>query len=471
MTQTLPPPHQRLHGFAMRHLAAMLSQCQKAKGQSGFDVFRNDQTKTKDLLIAYLLANYSPAELDKASEDARAQYPSFPPRRKRSNADIPVGDSLPSPQELANLSAPSNPPQQSQGSQQGEQQSPASQPPALPPYLANPPAGGNSQDPMALMAESLWPYLRPKAGADALDVAGKLDQHTHAAIVKALQKVSSGAASGGAMVAAGSTSVPIVVPTIVHLSTPAMPTLANLGIQHKHFPKLLKMCNARLRSGHRLNVWLHGPAGTGKTTAAEKVAEALGLPFQYNGALSTGFQVMGYMDAHGKYVTTAFRKAWEHGGVYLFDEIDASMPDALLTLNGALANSLCSFPDGVVKRHPDCVVIAGANTTGSGGTVEYVGRYKQDAALVDRFVFLDWPLDEALEDALCANKTWANKVRKSRAKAKSAGVKGHQITPRATLYGEALLAAGLDMSDVESSVLRKGLPNDQWSTIAPVAGV
>lgn len=278
-------------------------------------------------------------------------------------------------------------------------------------------------------------------------------------------------------------------PTIIELKRHELPNI-ELGIQHKNFPLLAKAAQARLRSGNHLNLWLHGPAGTGKTTAAEKLSEMMfGEDYQmhvsnketrelfrerfnrdwenynYNGALTSAFQLTGYMDAHGRYVPTAFRKAWEFGGVYLFDEIDGSMPDALLAMNGALANGVASFPDGMVKRHKDCLIIAGANTTGMGGGIEYVGAMKQNAAFLNRFVYIAWPHDNALEDALCANKDWIERVRHVRAKFATQGNKGHLITMRATIFGEALLAAGLSQDEVEDACLKQGLSDAQWEAI------
>lgn len=254
-------------------------------------------------------------------------------------------------------------------------------------------------------------------------------------------------------------------PTIVELKRPELPNL-EMGEQHKNFPKLLMLCSAALRSGHRLNVWIYGPAGTGKSTAGEKTAEALNLPFYSNGKLKDDFQVLGYKDASGVYHTTQFREAFEKGGIYLADEIDGSLPDALLAFNGALANGHCAFPDKLVKRHKDFIFLGAANTTGKGGTIEYVARYKQDAAFADRFVMLDWPLDIALEDSLVANKDWLQRVRYVRARLMSSGLKDHLITPRASIFGEALLAAGLTQDEVEASVLRKGLSDAQWGMIS-----
>lgn len=253
-------------------------------------------------------------------------------------------------------------------------------------------------------------------------------------------------------------------PNVIELKRNALPTI-NLGVQHKSFEKLLKMCTATMRNGQHLNIWIYGPAGTGKSTAAEKVAEALGLKFYTDGKMVDETKVLGYQDASGTYRTTNFRQAYEFGGVYLTDEIDGSLPDALLALNGALANGHCSFPDKIVTRHSDFVMLAAANTTGTGGTIEYVGRFQQDAAFTDRWVFIDWPLDEALEDSLVANKEWLAAVRHTRAKLKLAGIKGHLITPRASIYGETLLASGLNLETVKDMLLKKGLSEAQWNQI------
>lgn len=278
-------------------------------------------------------------------------------------------------------------------------------------------------------------------------------------------------------------------PTIVELRQPDAAPITT-GIVHKSFPQLLKVANSRNPDGTRANAWLYGPAGTGKTHAAELLANTLfGNAYQeqasvintiksffarfnrnwsnynYNGSLTSSFQVLGYMDANGKYVPTPFRFAWEFGGVYLFDEIDGSMPDALLALNGALSSSICSFPDGMVKRHPDCVILAGANTTGLGGGIEYVGAMKQNAAFLDRWDYVNWPHDDGLEEALCSNKQWLARVRVVRSNWKREQIKGHLITMRATFKGQRLLAAGLAQEVVEEMVLKCGLTDAQWRNI------
>ena len=235
------------------------------------------------------------------------------------------------------------------------------------------------------------------------------------------------------------------------------------GTQHREFETLLRMCAARQPDGHRLNIWLYGPPGTGKTTAARNVAKALELPFYCNGSLSTKYELIGFKDAGGVYQRTPFRDAWENGGVYLFDEIDGSDPKAAVAFNAALANGVMAFPDGMIERHPDCVVIAASNTV-HGASSEFTGRMKLDVATIDRFVILEWEIDEALERQMCPDAAWVDTVQSFRRRIKEKGVKV-QITPRATLYGASLLAQGMPLDLVKRTVLRKGMTAEQWAIL------
>ena len=214
------------------------------------------------------------------------------------------------------------------------------------------------------------------------------------------------------------------------------------GHHHPMFSTLCRTLSVRMMDGFSPCVWIAGPAGSGKTHSAKTFANAAGLPFYYNGALNDAFALVGYQDGNGHYHRTAFRDAYEHGGVYLFDEVDASDNAALLALNGALANGICSFPDGLIERHPDCHIIATGNTHGHGATAEYVGRAKIDAAFLDRFgVRLNWQYDTALETAISGNVEWTKRIQAARIRAGAAGLKV-LITPRASITGAALIAGG-----------------------------
>ena len=241
-----------------------------------------------------------------------------------------------------------------------------------------------------------------------------------------------------------------------------------LGLCHHRQEQLIKVL------GCKLNVWLAGPAGTGKTTAAQKAAEALDLPFYFNGAIDSEHKLLGFTDAQGRIVSRPFRKAFEDGGLYLFDEVDASMPGALLAFNAALANDYCDFPDGKVQKHPNFRCVAAANTWGHGATHDYVGRCKMDAAFLDRFVSIPWDIDEALERSIALSLIededkggkWVSTVQQARANVAKAGIKV-VISPRASFAGATLLQAGFPHNEVVNLTIRKGLPDASWKQINP----
>ncbi len=149
------------------------------------------------------------------------------------------------------------------------------------------------------------------------------------------------------------------------------------------------------------NVWLAGPAGSGKTTMARQAAEALGRPFGMTGAIMTKHELIGFKDAHGNYHSTPLREAYEHGHLFLFDEIDGCDPRAVVAFNALLdGGESYAFPDGIVKRHPNFIAIGAANTFGHGASRQYVGRFQMDAASLDRFVQI--PIDYSPEIDLAA---------------------------------------------------------------------
>jgi hypothetical protein len=224
----------------------------------------------------------------------------------------------------------------------------------------------------------------------------------------------------------------------------------DLGLQHVQLPVLLQILATKL------NVYLVGPAGAGKTYAAIQCAKALGVEFYFTGAVASEFKLTGFIDAQGKIVSTEFRKAFEKGGLFLFDEIDASYPQAVLAFNAALANDYMDFPDKRVERHEKFYCIAAANTYGQGADRQYVGRNQLDAASLDRFVFLDWKYDENLERELAGNQDWSDYVQKIRRCIEALKIR-HVVSPRASIYGAILLANGIPRETVEQTILWKGL--------------
>lgn len=172
------------------------------------------------------------------------------------------------------------------------------------------------------------------------------------------------------------------------------------GLTHPKFERVLKYV-----ANHH-NVYLYGPAGSGKNVICEQVAKALGVPFYYQNTIITKFDVTGYKNAAGEFEETEFYKAWTQGGVFMLDEADNACAEALVTLNAALANGYYSFPGiGRVECSPNFYCVAAGNTNGQGATDEYCGRYKMDESSRDRFAFVDIDYNPEIEEGICNGHT------------------------------------------------------------------
>lgn len=219
---------------------------------------------------------------------------------------------------------------------------------------------------------------------------------------------------------------------------------------HKALPDVV-MCVAA-----GTNPFLVGPAGSGKTTLAAQVAQVLKRKFYAENRVTSEYKLLGFMDATGKYVRTQFREAYEKGGVFLLDEVDASDPDVLTTFNSALANGLCPFPDKLISVHKDFVALAAGNTYGRGADRQYVGRNQLDAATLDRFVIVEIEYDEVAELAWAGDDDWTTYVQQIRKACEQEKVR-HIVSPRASIYGARLLAAGMERDAVIERCIWKGL--------------
>lgn len=260
------------------------------------------------------------------------------------------------------------------------------------------------------------------------------------------------------------TLVDEIRPKVTQVVIDSKPAKTLEGVQHFQFAQVLQAVS------RRVNMWLVGSAGSGKTEIARQTAEALDLPFASINCTSTmqDYRITGYKDANRIYDTTQFRDIFENGGVFVLDEIDNANPNILGILNSALSNGYMAFPDKQVARHKDFVAIATANTFGAGATMQYVGRNPIDGATIDRFVQLHIKYDEAIEQSMLdavgleptVSAKWLINVRTARKNVETAGLK-MIISPRATKNGAELIAGGWSVRDAWDASVLKGAKADQ----------
>ena len=210
----------------------------------------------------------------------------------------------------------------------------------------------------------------------------------------------------------------------------------------------------------RLHVFMVGPAGSGKTTAAHQAAKALSLPYYESsmGPATSQWDLVGFRSPDGKYIPGILRKPYEDGGVLMLDEMDNANPSVLTALNAAISNGQTTFPDGEVNRHDDFVLVAAGNTYGRGADRMYVGRNQLDAATLDRFVNITWGYDEAAEIDWAGRDqaSWTKYIQQVRHKAESNNMRVI-VSPRASIFGAKLLRAGMAIEQIKEMVLWKGM--------------
>ena len=239
------------------------------------------------------------------------------------------------------------------------------------------------------------------------------------------------------------------------------------GHQHPMFIVLCRAAASFGRDGYVPGIMLKGEASSGKTTGAKNLAKVLSLPFRFNGAISMPHEMLGFIDGAGRYHRTPFRDAYEHGGVYCFDEVDRSDPNALLAVNPHLANGLATFPDQQVSRHPDCIIIATGNTWGSGADAQYSGATKLDAAFLSRFpIKIQWDIDESFERKIVGDDLWCARVQAARKRAQQAGLKV-MIDTRCALAGASMIEAGFNTDEAAAQTYLANVTSAQRQMIEP----
>jgi len=239
------------------------------------------------------------------------------------------------------------------------------------------------------------------------------------------------------------------------------------GRPHQMLDTLIQTANARVPA------MMSGPAGGGKTTAAEMVAEALGLTYYEvpMGPSRTEIDLIGFKNIHGEIIDGFLREPYENGGVVLLDEVDTTDASVLTALNSMISQKAYTFADGRVAKHADFVILIGGNTWGKGENRIYCGRNQLDGATTNRFAKINWDYDEEAEfDWVGQDKaSWVSYVQAVRHAASD-----HQmrlvISPRQSLHGATLLRAGMDAQTVADITLWNDMSDDEQVRLKAIAG-
>lgn len=161
-------------------------------------------------------------------------------------------------------------------------------------------------------------------------------------------------------------------------------------------PHFIKCTNVIGIAGRPL--LMTGPAGSGKSYTAEKVATECGATaFYTQSKVSFDTDLKGYMDAYGNYVPTALYRAIKRADsgektAYFLDEIFAGDTSCLTVINDLLSDGKMTFPNGETLSAANLIIMAADNTNGNGATNQYNTRNKADKSFLNRFgcVFVDY---------------------------------------------------------------------------------
>ncbi len=193
----------------------------------------------------------------------------------------------------------------------------------------------------------------------------------------------------------------------VQITVPTMPQVNFVGRHHPALETVLRY----IAAGERFFL-LVGPAATGKSTIAGQVAEALKVRYCATAITQTMQRedLLGCRAHNLTHGTVAYRgtpivETWESDGVVCLDEVDRGDPNTLCCLNsieqGCLYIPRADDEGGPLAKSTKGIVIATANTYGTGASRTYVGANQLDAAFTDRFRVIEIGYDRDLEIAVC----------------------------------------------------------------------
>jgi MoxR-like ATPase len=240
--------------------------------------------------------------------------------------------------------------------------------------------------------------------------------------------------------------------------------------EHYNFARLLRLYNAGIRA-----VYIWGPAGTGKTTAATRAAAALGLNWEMEGldGSSPRSALFGYRTPEGEPVLTPFLRTFtDPKGGLVIDELDGSPGTLQVNLNSALANGHVGTAWGKVERGEGFGLWGTGNGPGR-PTPAHPERKNMAGAFKDRLYFMYWPLDKNIERRACGRSLVKVPARKGSVRDVSPEAWGRwieeirdwtekncpaqiHVSTRAVIEGLKALAAGETPEEVADGLIFKG---------------
>jgi len=254
-------------------------------------------------------------------------------------------------------------------------------------------------------------------------------------------------------------------PRVIEVKIPERVESVRIEGAHYLLPRLINVMAAGLP------VYLWGPAGGGKSTAALQAATALQRSHELDTLDPSTFRsmVQGYCTPTGEPVHTSFTRAWVNGHVYIAEECDNAPGHVQTLFNTALANGHAPLAWGNAARKDGFGFVANGNTPGR-PTQEFPDRRPMSGAFRDRMYFIHWPIDPSIECRAaglaevpaptrevktCTPAKWVTWVMKMRAWT-VANAPTIVVTPRASLDGIKALAAGETPEEVAHGLVFRG---------------
>lgn len=206
---------------------------------------------------------------------------------------------------------------------------------------------------------------------------------------------------------------------------------------------------------------LVGPAGSGKTTIARQIARLLSKTCtvvacheQADESLFFGRCIPNIATGAADYKAGAMHDSLESGRLVCIDEIDALPAGTAVALNALLESRTYTRADGKQATiSDDAVIVATANTWGSGASPVYCGRNQLDAATLDRFspAFVDY--DSGLEASIAASYGQAALAGEFGRMRANLGTMRRVLSTRKLAQECALVAAGMSTTEARAVTL------------------